>query len=409
MAKERKRKPKSFKAEKTKKRIKSCDDEWIVKSNISIQKSLEELCAHSIPMETVATLPNCCCSKKRKDSPLTIEEMLGEHGYELLEFVEKGGTSHVYKVANKYKVIKAAKVIDLTKLSPGVRDYFLPNELKIMKAVSHSYIVSSEEVLHFPNHRIIITELATNDLIRMMVSIRKAHGKPELRQARIWFAQIVHAVVYLHSQGKSEIIRPSLIYRPGLIGIAHRDIKADNVLLFGETAKLSDFGFAEYSLNKDGDVAMCENFVGTPVYSAPETLRMSTAFDPFIADCFSLGVLLFTLVTFEFPFGYGPRSDSPSGLMALHRYIQQKRFKNIRPEIRADRKLMSLLRQLLNPDTLERISAKQALAHQWLEEVANKFAPIYQSNINRSIFTNNASNSAFNLNNHPNLSNDQNC
>lgn len=80
-------------------------------------------------------------------------------------------------------------------------------------------------------------------------------------------------------------------------GIAHRDIKLENVLVDEEfNVKLIDFGFA---VEPRGP--MESTVVGTPNYISPEQLT-SKHYDPCKADVWALGVLLYFLVTGYFPF-----------------------------------------------------------------------------------------------------------
>ena len=96
----------------------------------------------------------------------------------------------------------------------------------------------------------------------------------------ILFRQVVDAVELIHTQG-----------------FAHRDLKMTNILLNEENEiKLIDFGFAcdgfkEKSL-----------FCGTPSYMAPEILTKEK-YNGRLVDIWALGVVLYKMVTGEYPFG----------------------------------------------------------------------------------------------------------
>lgn len=149
-------------------------------------------------------------------------------------------------------------------------------------------------------------------------------------------------------------------------GIAHRDIKADNILLCGPNiAKLADFGYAVRCLDSKGEPILSTNFCGTLEYKGPEALLCTRAYNPLIADLFSLGVLLYVLITHEFPFGSGAEIRSSAGLATHYDHVTSKKWKPT-GAIVGDERLYALLLQLLNPDTRERITAKQALASPWI-------------------------------------------
>ena len=99
---------------------------------------------------------------------------------------------------------------------------------------------------------------------------------------RRFFKQITEAFDYLHQKG-----------------IAHRDIKLDNILIEDKTfmIKIIDFGFAAFYT----DNQKLKIFFGTPSYMAPELVRKSE-YDGRQVDMWALGVLLYALLSGTFPF-----------------------------------------------------------------------------------------------------------
>jgi tRNA A-37 threonylcarbamoyl transferase component Bud32 len=106
-------------------------------------------------------------------------------------------------------------------------------------------------------------------------------------------------------------------------GIVHRDLKPDNVMIVsdpdvagGERCKILDFGIAKV---KDARAEATANqtrdglVMGTPQYMAPEQCRGAKLVDD-RADVYSLGVMLYELVSGRLPFV----SDEPGTLMAMH-------------------------------------------------------------------------------------------
>ena len=105
----------------------------------------------------------------------------------------------------------------------------LSQEIALWSRLHHPYILEMEEVIELDDANIIVCELATGGTLLDFIRRTGSPGLPEhLSQKLFW--QLCSAVGYLHDS----------------IGVLHRDIKLENILLDDDTnVKLTDFGLSE--------------------------------------------------------------------------------------------------------------------------------------------------------------------
>jgi serine/threonine protein kinase len=153
-------------------------------------------------------------------------------------------------------------------------------ECRIHESLNHENISKVFGIVYEKDYVFVILELCRGgDLLDYITSNQ---SRP-LRRVLAFFFQILRAVAYLHERG-----------------IAHLDIKPENVLLADDqTLKLGDFGCCEAPPKYDRG-----NARGTPKYSAPEILLCPRP-DNRAADIWSLGILLFVLASGLLPFEAG--------------------------------------------------------------------------------------------------------
>ncbi|XP_077319322.1 MAP/microtubule affinity-regulating kinase 4 isoform X2 [Lithobates pipiens] len=147
-----------------------------------------------------------------------------------------------------------------------------------MKGLNHPNIVKLFEVIETEKTLYLIMEYASGgEVFDYLVS----HGRMKEKEARAKFRQIVSAVHYCHQKN-----------------IVHRDLKAENLLLDAEAnIKIADFGFS----NEFTPGGKLDTFCGSPPYAAPELFQGKRYNGPEV-DVWSLGVILYTLVSGSLPF-----------------------------------------------------------------------------------------------------------
>ncbi|KAL8588764.1 MAP/microtubule affinity-regulating kinase 3 [Nucella lapillus] len=198
--------------------------------------------------------------------------------YRLIKTIGKGNFAKV-KLAKHVPTGKevAIKIIDKTQLNPSSLQKLF-REVRIMKMLDHPNIVKIFEVIETEKTLYLVMEYASGgEVFDYLV----AHGRMREKEARAKFRQIVSAVQYCHQKH-----------------IVHRDLKAENLLLDGDmNIKIADYGFS----NEFVPGNKLDTFCGSPPYAAPE-LFQGKKYDGPEVDVWSLGVILYTLVSGSLPF-----------------------------------------------------------------------------------------------------------
>uniref|UniRef100_A0A0N4Z5Z6 Serine/threonine-protein kinase par-1 n=1 Tax=Parastrongyloides trichosuri TaxID=131310 RepID=A0A0N4Z5Z6_PARTI len=215
-------------------------------------------------------------SSSRRTNTRSDDPHIGK--YKLLKTIGKGNFAKV-KLAKHMPTDQevAIKIIDKSSMnSTSIQKLY--REVKIMKQLDHPNIVKLYQVMETETTLYLVMEFASGgEVFDYLV----AHGRMKEKEARAKFRQIVSAVQYLHSKN-----------------IIHRDLKAENLLLDADmNIKIADFGFS----NTFAFGSKLDTFCGSPPYAAPE-LFQGKKYDGPEVDVWSLGVILYTLVSGSLPF-----------------------------------------------------------------------------------------------------------
>ena len=253
--------------------------------------------------------------------------------YHVDEELGSGGFSVVYRVEDKNTGIKyAAKVFPKTNLShPGDQERF-QREIDAMAYLKHDNIVALKDFLWDANNYYLIMDLCEG---RELLSYVTEHKKLDEPLAALIFRQIVDAVRYCHSRG-----------------VAHRDLKPENVLFSTfPHVKVADFGLCGYVKESQ----LMKTFCGSPCYCAPECL-CKVQYDGREADVWSIGVILFLMVTGQHPWNVVNTSMMTRQILKGSYTVP----KTVSDECK------DLIESMLKVDPKERITVDKIAAHPWL-------------------------------------------
>eukprot|EP00877_Chromochloris_zofingiensis_P007647 jgi/Chrzof1/3135/Cz12g13050.t1 len=272
--------------------------------------------------------------------------------FDIVEDIANGNYGSVVKAVHKATgAVVAIKRIPREDLTESHRRQLLA-ELRNHKKLSlHHYphVVGFKNVFLTPQHVNIVMEYANGGDLLNWANIRITNPHmPDPTEADIrWiFQQLVLAVDFCH-----------------ISGVCNRDIKLENTLVqydcaWGRpTIKICDFGFS-----KDPQYSSApKSKVGTSVYMAPEVMQADDThhYDGAIADSWSCGVVLYSLVKRTYPF---IRSKSDREIVILQRK-QNRDYGDIPNNVSAECK--DLIHKLLDPNPRERLGIQGIKQHPW--------------------------------------------
>ncbi|XP_022251077.1 uncharacterized protein LOC106467233, partial [Limulus polyphemus] len=175
----------------------------------------------------------------------------------------------------------AIKTIKKSKIESEKDLIRIRREIQIMSSIQHPHIIHIYEVFENKEKIVLVMQYASGGELYDLLSERKVFIETDARRL---FRQITAAVYYCHKNK-----------------ICHRDLKLENILLDEKgNAKIGDFGLS----NVFNDRRLLSTFCGSPLYASPEIVKGVPYHGPEV-DCWSLGVLLYTLVYGAMPFDGG--------------------------------------------------------------------------------------------------------
>ncbi|KAM5273492.1 sperm motility kinase Z-like [Ctenodactylus gundi] len=274
---------------------------------------------------------------RRQDLPASfpLEEILTRQ-YRVLRILGQGSFAQVVLAEHLLTGTKVAIKVLLKRTIPSL----LTSEWDLMKNLRHPNVIKLLQIMETQDTIYLVTEyLGGGDLFRHLCD---AGPLPEDESRRL-FRQMVHGVRHCHDRG-----------------IVHRDLKPENLLLdMHGNICVSDFGLG----GRFTPGQRLVEIVGTLPFEAPELVSQER-YDGPAADAWSLGVILFVMVTRTFPFpGTAMSFPFPGTSEEVAMKILAGRYTcppHLSPHLR------DLIGRLLCLDPQQRPTMDQVLRHPWL-------------------------------------------
>ncbi|XP_006350688.1 phosphoenolpyruvate carboxylase kinase 1 [Solanum tuberosum] len=231
----------------------------------------------------------------------------------------------------------AVKSIDKRLIADDAIDrQCLYNEAKIMHLLSpNPYVVRVFDIYEDDTHLDMVLELCNSGDLFQRLSSQPVFSESEAVDVMV---SLMKAIAHCHR-----------------LGVAHRDIKPDNILFTDSNElKLADFGSAECF--HEGQ--LMSGVVGTPYYVAPEVLAGRNYSEKI--DIWSAGVILYIMLAGVPPFFGDSATEIFEAVLRANLRFPSRIFHSVSPAAK------DLLRRMLSKDVSRRFSAEQVLRHPWM-------------------------------------------
>ena len=261
--------------------------------------------------------------------------------YEIGKIIGKGAYSVVKICKNKITQEKfAMKIYEKKNLKDHIIKKCISKEIEILKKLNHPNIVKLYDVIYTDKNILLIQELVNGislrDYYNTEIRNQKDISENKFKLLTLLFKQIFSAFDHIHKKG-----------------IAHRDIKLENILMNkNHEIKIIDFGFGMYDPRNN----LQKFFCGTPNYMAPEII-MKKEYNGQKSDIWSLGVLIYKLFCADFPFKGKNQKE-------LYKDIVKGKYKikDYVPEC-----VKIVIEKMIKTKPKDRINCEQVLQSHWLK------------------------------------------
>ncbi len=296
-------------------------------------------------------------AKSPAAAPLDQARSFGD--YDIIERIGRGGMGIVFKARQRRpNRLVALKMILAGELASPTLIHRFRIEAEAAANLEHPNIVPIYEVGEWAQHHYFSMKLVEGTNLDQLISKFGFHDGKDLstgppgrnvqKSIANLMAKVARAVHYAHQRG-----------------VLHRDLKPSNILVDvqGEP-HLTDFGLAKMVAHTSG-LTLSGAVIGTPSYMAPEQAAGETKHLTTAADIYSLGAVLYELLTGRPPF----RGETP--METLRKVVEQEPQGPQTLNKLADPDLATICLKCLEKDPRQRYGSAEALAEdleRWLRD-----------------------------------------
>ena len=259
--------------------------------------------------------------------------------YKLVRTIGQGGFSKIKLVKHLPSgELVAMKEIAKDTLDDAERKRRFIREITFFKVLSHPNLIHLYEVIESATHYYFVIKYA--DGADLLTHINQQRRLREA-EAKVLFGQILQCVSYLHQQH-----------------VTHRDLKPENILLVNNctTAIVSDLGLATRYEQRVSLSTVC----GSPHYASPEVI-MGQPYSGERVDVWSLGVLLYVMVTGRLPFSGSTQEELYANIANV--------WYSFPVDLEVSAECKDLIEKTLVHDPQQRIALAEMKEHPFVKDV----------------------------------------
>lgn len=258
-------------------------------------------------------------------------------GYKIIKFLGQGQYSLVFyaenSISHEHCALKILK--EYSSMSEVEKNKCL-QEVNLLKSLNHPGIIKYLDSFIKNDQLFIAIEWADKgDLKRLLKRYEQENERLDEGKIILFLQILASALVHMHSKR-----------------VLHRDLKPANILYFSDGVKVGDLGLGRCMSDS---TCVAYSRVGTPLYMAPEVI--SNKGYSFESDIWSLGCVLYEMVTLKSPF----KTTVTTNLMDLFNNINKAEYRHL-DESSASNVICYLVEKMLQPKPENRITLLEILS-----------------------------------------------